>query len=100
MCVLSFNLWTVLNLNILRSRKNPSFQNYIQLHKVEYKYGVNRAQVNHKYPAILYSLLFCTRKMTCLTGLLHAFRFSNRFTFPALGKMSRNTWQKKKLDNK
>ena len=37
MFVLSFNLWTVLNLNILRSRKNPSFQNYIQLHKVEYK---------------------------------------------------------------
>ena len=41
--------------------QNPSSQDYIKLRKV-YKYGANRAQVNHKYPAILYSWLLCTVK--------------------------------------
>ena len=56
--------------------------------------------MNYKYPAILYSWLFCTvKKPVCLTGRRHALRFSFRFAGRHIKNEQRHS-KIKQLDDK
>ena len=70
------------------------------MHKVEYKYGATGAQVNHKYPTILYSWLLCTVKKPVLPDGCTRYASLSALLFRPYKKLAEKLGRKKKqLDN-